>query len=270
MDKKQIDKPSKGFRLSGRLMVVATAALVSVLALTILIPFGCEAGSRPKAPIYNCPYTSESIKVDGLLDEAAWELAKTLSFVIPATLKETVSKAEGKLIWDDNYLYVGIKAYDKDVWSYLTKHDSTTCFEDVLEVFVKPSLTEDPYYNFEINAINTVYDGFNLKRYAGGEDHHRWHRWNCPNFKSAVHVKGTLNNHEDEDEYWQLEIAIPFASLPSLKGKVPAAGDKWTFHLSRYDYSIYLDDGVELSSTALLSKVDFHKAKDWSTLEFVK
>ena len=50
----------------------------------------------------------------------------------------------------------------------------------------------------------------------------------------------------------------------------PVAGDKWAFHLSRYDYSMYLDGGVELSSTALLSKVDFHKAKDWSTLEFVK
>ena len=270
MDKKQIDRPSRAFRLSGRLVVVASAALVSVLAFSILIPVGCEGRSKREAPIYNSPYTSESMKVDGLLDEAAWEKAKTLDFVIPATLKATVSKAEGKLIWDDNYLYVGIKAYDKDVWSYLTEHDSTTCFEDVLEVFVKPSLTEDQYYNFEINAINTVYDASNAKRYAGGEDHHRWSRWNCPNFKSAVHVKGTMNNHEDQDEYWQLEMAIPFASLPSLKGRTPVAGDKWVFHLSRYDYSIYLEGGVELSSTALLGKVDFHNAKDWTVLEFVK
>lgn len=270
MDKKQVDQPSKGFRLSGRQVVAAVAVSVCILVFSILTPVGCEGGSKREAPIYNCPYTSESIKVDGLLDEAAWEQAATLSFVIPATLKETVSKAEGKLIWGDNYLYVGIKAYDKDVWSYFTKHDSTTCNEDVLEVFVKPSLTEDHYYNFEINAINTVYDASNAKRYAGGGDHHRWSSWDCPNFKSAVHVKGTLNNQEDQDEYWQLEIAIPFASLPSLKGRTPVAGDKWVFHLSRYDYSIYLDDGVELSSTSLLGKVDFHNAKDWSTLEFVK
>ena len=223
-----------------------------------------------KAQIYHCPYISEPINIDGLLDETAWQQAKPLSLVIPVSHHKPISKTEAKLLWDDNYLYVGFKAYDKDIWSYFTERDSTTCSEDVLEVFVKPSLTEDPYYNFEINALNTVYDASNAKRYAGGEDHHRWSRWNCPNLKSAVHVKGTMNNHEDQDEYWQLEIAIPFASLPSLKGLTPAAGDKWVFHLSRYDYSIYLAGGVELSSTALLAKVDFHNAKDWSTLEFVK
>lgn len=224
----------------------------------------------PKDQVYQCSYIGEPIKVDGLLDEPAWEQAKPLSFVIPSSLGEPISKTEGRLVWDDTCLYVGIKAYDKDIWSYLTERDSTTCSEDVLEVFIKPSLTEEPYYNFEINALNTVYDAFNIKRNAGGDDHHRWSRWNCANLKSAVHIKGTINNWQDVDEYWQLEVAIPFADLPSLKGNAPAAGDKWVFHLSRYDYSVHLSAGVELSSTAQLSKADFHRYEDWSVLEFVK
>ena len=52
----------------------------------------------------------------------------------------------------------------------------------------------------------------------------------------GVHIEGTLNDHEDEDEFWQLEAAIP------------EPGDEWLFHLSRYDYSVYLPEGVELSS----------------------
>ncbi len=223
-----------------------------------------------KAQIYHCPYISEPINVDGLLDETAWQQAKPLSLVIPVSHQKPISKTEAKLLWDDNYLYVGFKAYDKDIWSYFTERDSTTCNEDALEVFLKPHLQENPYYNFEINALNTVYDAFNIRRNAGGDDHHRWSRWNCEGLKSAVHIKGTINNWQDVDEYWQLEVAIPFAELPTLKGTGPVAGDKWLFHLSRYDYSVYLSAGVELSSTAPLSKVDFHRYEDWSTLEFVK
>ncbi len=75
-------------------------------------------------------------------------------------------------------------------------------------------------------------------------------------------IKRTLNNPEDRDEYWQLEAAIPFTSLPTLKGKIPKNGDTWLFHLSRYDYSVYLPGGVELSSCALLTRVDFHRYEE--------
>ena len=110
----------------------------------------------------------------------------------------------------------------------------------------------------------------NLKRGAGGPDHHRWSRWDCPGLKSAVAIKGTLNEPSDVDEYWQLEAAIPFAGLPTLDGRTPHAGDRWQFHLARYDFSIYLPEGVELSSCAPLTKVDFHRCEDWIPLRFVK
>jgi hypothetical protein len=79
-----------------------------------------------------------------------------------------------------------------------------------------------------------------------------------------------LNDPSDVDEYWQLEVAIPFADLPTLDGRAPRAGDQWLFHLARYDYSVYLPEGVELSSCAPLRKVDFHRYEDWITLRFVK
>jgi len=220
--------------------------------------------------VYNCLYTSEPIKIDGLFDEPAWQRAKALQFLMPVALKRPSSKTEAKLLWDNNYLYVGFKAYDKDIWSYFKKRDSRTCDEDVLEVFIKPDSAKDPYYNFEINALNTVYDAFNVKRGAGGEDHHRWSRWDCQGLKSAIMIKGTLNNSEDVDEYWQLEVAIPFAELPTLKGKIPKIGDTWLFHLARYDYSVYLPEGLELSSCAPLSEVDFHRYEDWPTLKFAR
>lgn len=218
---------------------------------------------------YNCIYITEKMKIDGLLNEQSWKKAETLNFYLPITHKKPLSKTEGKLLWDKDYLYVGFKAYDKDIWGYLKKRDSFTCREDVLEVFIKPELEKEPYYNFEINVLGTVYDAFNVRKNTAGGDY-RWSKWNCKGLKLSTYIKGTLNNCEDVDEYWQLEVAIPFSSLPTLNRKSPKPQDTWLFHLSRYDYSVYLPEGVELSSCALLSKPDFHKYEDWIYLRFIE
>ena len=190
--------------------------------------------------------------------------------MIPVSNETPLSRTEAALLWDQTHLYAAFKAFDKDIWSYFTERDSITCEEDVLELFLKPDPGSDPYYNFEINAINTVYDAFNRKRGAGGNDHHRWSRWNCDGLRSAVTVQGTINDPSDVDEYWQLELAIPFADLPTLQGRPPAPGDTWRFHAARYDWSVYLPEGVELSSCARFTKPDFHRYEDWPELRFVK
>lgn len=218
--------------------------------------------------VYKCMFTEKPIRIDGFLNEPAWRKAGALEFILPVSHKKPISKTEGRVLWDRNCLYVGFKAYDKDVWGYFKKRDSWTFKEDALEVFFKTGVQEECYYNFEINALGTIYDAFSLKSGAGGKDLHRWSKWNCKGIKVGIHIEGTLNNPEDEDEYWQMEVAIPFKSLPTLKGKPPKSGDVWMFHLSRYDYSVYLPDGVELSSSAALKKVDFHRPKDWMKLAF--
>jgi len=218
---------------------------------------------------YDCRHIDAPIEIDGSLRAPQWQRAEPIALVVPCTHREPLSRTEGRLLWDDHYLYVGFRAYDKDIFSYYAERDSPTCYEDVLEIFLKPDANKDPYYNFEINALNTVYDALNLKRGAGGPDHHRWSRWNCPGLKSAVVIQGTLNDPSDVDEYWQLEVAIPFAGLPTLD-RPPQSGHRWRFHLARYDYSVYLPEGVELSSSAPLTAVDFHRYEEWPVLRFVE
>ncbi len=219
---------------------------------------------------YECAFTDSPVRVDGSLDKQAWRKAGVLDFMLPVTHRKPLSKTEGRLMWDEKYLYVGYRAFDKDVWSYHTKRDSLTCEEDVLEIFFKTDPREEPYYNFEINALGTVYDAFSPRRNALAGGHRRWGQWNCRGLKVGVHVEGTLNDPSDVDEYWQLELAIPFASLPTLNGKPPACGDTWLFHLSRYDYSVYLPEGMELSCSSPLTMADFHRCDDWQPLTFKK
>ncbi len=232
-----------------------------------------EEGREKPSGTYICRQTAGRIVIDGSLDEADWRKAESVNFYrldkedlqnhFPAE-----SPAIGKLLWDKDYLYVGLKAFDKDIWGYYTKRDEQTCREDVLEIFLKPNAQRESYYNFEINALGTVFDAFDVKRrFAGGS--YRWSKWNCEGLMTGINIKGTLNDWKDKDEYWQLEVAIPFSAFKETASP-PEPGDEWSFAFCRYDYSIYLKKGLELSSTAKLSKFNFHFWEDYDKLLFQK
>lgn len=253
-----------------------TRRLIGVFACTAAIVLsqsryvGCKAAEQAvSSSAVQCVYAATPMSIDGRFRELAWQKANPLEFHAQAG-GPCISKTEARLLWDENYLYVGFRAYDKDVWSYMTKHDDETCEEDVLEVFIKTDPDKEQYYDFEINALGTVMDMFSLKKGAGGEDFHRWAKWNCKGLKVATYIKGTLNNPDDVDEYWQLEVAIPFSELSTLHGQSPKAGDRWKCFLARYDYSVYLPKGEELSTFSTLPAWVFNDANNWCPMDFVK
>jgi hypothetical protein len=217
---------------------------------------------------YICRRASGPIAIDGHPDEPAWSRAGAIGFILPESFGEPISSTEARVLWDDSFLYVSYVASDQDIWSLFTERDSQTCREDCLECFLQPDPRVRDYYNFEINALGTVYDAYSLSRFAGGPGCHRWAAWDCDGLRVGVSIDGTLNDPHDMDRCWRMEIAVPFASLPSLKGRSPVPGDTWRFLLSRYDYSVHLPDGVELSSSSRLTKVDFHDCSEWGELLF--
>ncbi|MDD5704745.1 MAG: carbohydrate-binding family 9-like protein [Kiritimatiellae bacterium] len=251
--------------MNRHLVCACTVGALMILGSGCAMLRPCRPEAAPEA---RAAMTSEAIRIDGVLDESAWQQASVITnFTVPESFTAPVSFTEARILWDQEYLYVAFKAMDKDVWGYFEKHDDSTCQEDVLEVFIQPDAEEGSYYNFEVNALGACLDGWIPK---GKRGHiRRGVLWNCPGVKTAAKVQGTLNDWRDEDTGWQLEIAIPFASLPTLARRVPQAGETWKFHLARYDYSVYLPkDGVELTSCARLSKVNFHLHEDWMPLRF--
>ena len=216
-----------------------------------------------------CMRATETIRVSSLMGEPSWRKAQPIKFVIPVTHQEPIGRTECRLLWDDTCLYAGYRAWDKDIWSVYTEHDSRTCAEDCLELFLQPEPGSERYVNFEINALGTVYDACCLRRKAGGESDHRWAAWNCDKLQCHVGINGVINRPDIEDTWWELVLAIPFASLPIANG-TPKPGDRWKFLASRYDYSIHLERGVELSASAPLSAVRFHAPEEWTYLEFTR
>ena len=68
--------------------------------------------------------------------------------------------------------------------------------------------------------------------------------WDAAGFKSAVSIVGTLNDPTDTDKNWNVEIAIPFASLKmGLKNPVPSDGRQWKINFSRVEWQSVIVDG---------------------------
>lgn len=209
----------------------------AICTLCISLPAPGEAPVKEATePAYSCPSVTDRITVDGNLDEPAWKMAESLSFKLPASGDSAISKTEGRILWDENYLYVGFKAYDQDIGGSFTRRDSPTYKEDVLETFLMPGSASKEYFNIEINTLLTPHDQYHgrPRKYPHPS------AWNCEGLRVQVQIEGTLNQPKDKDQYWQMELAIPFRSIPVLEGHAPKAGDRWRFHLARYDYSVYL------------------------------
>ena len=163
---------------------------------------------------YLCHFATNGIKVDGNLDDAAWALAPwTSDFgdIVGPSKPAPRFRTRAKMLWDDNYLYVASELEEPHVWATLTNHDSVIFRDPDFEVFIDPKGSTHNYYEFEMNALNTGWDLRLDKPYL---DHGKPHNeWDIPGLKTAVLVRGTLNDPSDTDLGWSVEIAFPWQVL---------------------------------------------------------
>lgn len=107
---------------------------------------------------YTCYRVAGPIAVDGRLDERSWRAApKSTPFVDIVTGAPAWFDTRVALLWDDEYLYIGFTAEETEVRASLSERDSKIYEENDLEVFIAG---QDAYYEFEINARNTIYEAF--------------------------------------------------------------------------------------------------------------
>ena len=254
------------------LVLVLVSILVSFATSGFIKIFRPPEKKKPIKKVYFCHKIKNKITIDGRLDEEGWKKADVIdTFYIlrkspKAKIREALSKTSARLLWDNEFLYIGIEAQDKDIWSTIKEHDGNLWTEDVLETFFKPDKNKYIYYEFEFSPRNVVLDLLWPRRRARSLQFAKGFE---SNLKSAVKVYGTLKNWKDKDKKWVLEVAIPFscfkdASLP------PKVGSEWKFAVCRYDYSVYLPGGRELSTSVPFSAHSFHHYEDYEVLRFVE
>jgi hypothetical protein len=200
---------------------------------------------------YTCYRAGGPIIIDGRLDEPCWRNApKSEAFVDIVTGEPAWYDTRVQMLWDDECLYFGFTAEEPRVHATLTKRDSRIYEDNDLEVFIAG---EDSYYEFEVNAFNTVYEvfwawkdaplpsGFDPGRQrtmtldgVGGHVHPRGERWgfldwDYPGLRTAVYVDGVRG--------WTAELAFPWKGLELLAGGrslPPNDGDVWRIDCSRF------------------------------------
>jgi hypothetical protein len=231
---------------------------------------------------YLCHFTDGPMRVDGRLDEPAWARAPwTANFVdIQGPGKPAPAfRTRAKLLWDDEYLYIGAELAEPHVWATLTNHDAVIFQDPDFEVFIDPDGDTHNYYEFEMNALNTGWDLFLDKPYQDEGTAHN--EWEIPGLKTAVHVQGTLNNPADIDQGWTVEIAFPWKVLAehARHPGPPTEGEQWRIDFSRVEWSITIaanryhkvphrpENNWVWSPQGV---IDMHRPEMWGLLQFTR
>ena len=122
------------------------------------------AFSSPKS--YIAYRTTENITIDGVSKEASWKKIKpTAAFIDIEGTKIPKYKTTVKMLWDTENIYFFAEMEEPHVWGYLKQKDTIIFYNNDFEVFIDPDNDTHNYYEFEINALNTLWDLFLTKPY---------------------------------------------------------------------------------------------------------
>lgn len=213
----------------------------------------CALGNEATPPLlhFDCPRAAGDIVVDGEAKDAAWKNAVVVTeFRLWNTFEKPNSATTVRLCYDDAFLYLLFECEDDDLFVLYDERDGYLWESDVVELFLQPPILNERklpvYYEFEIAPNNAVFDAEMVNTGSGGFK--RWAGWDC-GVKTAVKVRGTINNWKDVDQGYTVEMAIPVAAFKEAIGDRPLKGQTWQFNAVRADFSVRFKK-EERSSTA--------------------
>lgn len=205
-----------------------------------------------------------SIKIDGKLGEKAWEKAESSgAFVRTMDGLPAAQETTAKVLYDDKNLYIAFDNQDTDIWSTLDKRDDKLWTQEVNELFIDADGDGKTYVELQVNPKGALFDSY-LPTYRKNEND-----WDS-GAKVAVKVDGTLNQRDDEDKRWIVEMAIPLTAargkLAEMKNVPPQVGTEWRVNLFRMDQPKGRPQAGSGWSPPMVG--DFHALDRFGTLVF--
>ncbi|WP_209404361.1 carbohydrate-binding family 9-like protein [Pseudozobellia sp. WGM2] len=212
-----------------------------LILLFLLSAFLVKAQSPPRS--YIVQRTTDSIEIDGQANEDSWgEVEWSDDYIDIEGVKSPKYRTRMKMLYDDTNLYFFTEMEEPHVWANLKQRDTVIFYNNDFEIFIDPDGDTHNYYEFEMNALNTVWDLFLTKPYR---NHGKIiDSWDIQNLKTAVHVNGTINDSNDIDKGWAVEIAIPWRVITEAsKTKGIPKNEFWRINFSRVNWDHDLNNG---------------------------
>ena len=232
---------------------------LTLLVATLIFP-KLVLASEPKAPAYECVFTISPVQIDGFEDDDAWKHANQIApFQTPKSGTPPQAGTMVKLAWDLDYFYFYAEMSDKEVIATYQKHDSPLWLEDVFELFLRPSIKHEGYYEFQTSPLGVTFDIF----WPHAEERETTF---AKKLKADEFQFDVATRVLEEQSKWIAEGRIRWSDLHHTGGR-PQADETWTFALCRYDY--LTDEKPELTSSAPLSQANFHLREDYSEIIFL-
>jgi cellulose/xylan binding protein with CBM9 domain len=158
-----------------------------------------------KLPLAAINYVSTAPVIDGKLNDNCWKQASKLApFFLPSGKKLAAKQSVAMLCYGKKKIYIAIKCYEPRLHPALnqldliktkqTKHDSPVWTDDSVEIFIRPDMGTEKYFQLAINSTGTIFDS---SLPAPGV------KW-----ASKAIVKTSRNS-----EFWSVEMAIPLKTL---------------------------------------------------------
>ncbi len=191
-----------------------------VLFFICLISFALHAQKKNDVFKIHVKKASSDIKIDGLMEEAAWqnaEVAKNFSMILPMDTSKAKAHTEVRMTYDEHNLYLFAVCYQAVPGPYFVeslRRDWSFGKNDNFLVFMDPFDDQTNGFAFGTNAAGAQWDGM---MYGGGSVDLNWeNKWT-----SAI---------KEYNDKWVLEMSVPFKSIRYKKGI-----KEWGINFSRLD-----------------------------------
>jgi len=244
--------------------MVPPSILLALLLLIGWAPGGPQ--TLASVPVYEARRALEAPSIDGNLLEEEWARApwtEAFSDIRGSDWPRPAYRTRVKMLWDEDYLYLGAEMEEPHLWGTLTRRDAIVYQDDDLEVFLDPDGNGRDYYEVEINVLGTVFDLFLDRPYREGGRADIG--WDLQGLLTGIAIQGSVNDPSDRDQGWTVEMGIPWAHLtppaqsrsrvhgdpgpdhpgketpPPLTGHLPPRpGGEWRINFSRVDWPLVI------------------------------
>ncbi len=158
--------------------------------------------------------------IDGELNDSAWKTPPSVQnfrLLRSSAATEVLPQTQAWLVADTDALYIASRCEEPNMVMLVTtgkNHDDPTWKDDCLEIFLDPTGEGRSYAQIVVNAAGVIMDGWKDSKLSPLEI-----SWGS----------GATAAAKQYDNYWTLEVRIPFDRMPIKDPK-----GTWLFNLARH------------------------------------